>query len=41
MSKENKYLDHRGDFTAPSEGTADYPKKPKHEPVNINNKEKK
>jgi hypothetical protein len=40
MKKENRYTDKRGDFTAPSEGVADYPKRPEHRTINQNNKKK-
>ncbi|WP_285891011.1 hypothetical protein [Mesobacillus subterraneus] len=33
MKNNNNYLDKRGDFTAPPEGTADYPKKPDHRKI--------
>ncbi|WP_285291723.1 hypothetical protein [Bacillus sp. ISL-35] len=41
MKKENRYMDKRGDFTAPPEGAADYPKRPEHQKINQNNKKKK
>lgn len=39
MKKDKKYLDNRGDFTAPPAGSAEYPKKPKHQAISSSNKE--
>ncbi|WP_257391833.1 hypothetical protein [Mesobacillus jeotgali] len=40
MKKENRYLDKRGDYTAPSMGTADYPKRPENRAINQEDKKK-
>jgi hypothetical protein len=40
MKNNNNYLNERGDFTAPPEGTADYPKKPEHRKIEQGNKKK-
>lgn len=39
MKKDKSYLDKRGDLTAPPAGTAEYPKKPKNQPISSSNKE--
>ncbi|GAM14505.1 hypothetical protein [Mesobacillus selenatarsenatis] len=40
MKNKNNYLDQRGDFTAPPEGAADYPKKPEHKKIEKRNTRK-
>ena len=40
MKNKNNFLNERGDFTAPPEGTADYPKKPDHRKIESENKKK-
>lgn len=40
LKNKNNYLDERGDYTAPPEGTADYPKKPDQRKVEKRNKNK-
>jgi hypothetical protein len=40
MKNNDNYLNERGDFTAPPEGTADYPKKPKQRKIQQDRKKK-
>lgn len=40
MKSKGNYLNERGDFTAPPQGTADYPKKPDHRKIEPENKKK-
>ncbi|WP_286180574.1 hypothetical protein [Bacillus sp. ISL-37] len=40
MKYKSNFLDQRGDFTAPPEGAADYPKKLEHRKIEKQNKRK-